>query len=69
VIGENGNAAFGHGLDAFLEVFGLLQPHLFGELVLCRRKHAIGDVAAQGGAGGDKPERRVFGESMVLGYF
>src|SRR6202140_2854976 len=58
------DAAFGGGLDAFLEVFGGAQPGLFGELVIGRGHHAVGEAGAHGGAGCEQAERRALGDFL-----
>src|SRR6185437_10672562 len=51
---------FGGGFDAFLEILGDAQLVLLDQFVVGRGQHAVGEIAAHGGAGRDQAERRAF---------
>jgi hypothetical protein len=57
--GEVGDAALGHGLDAFLEVVGQAQASLLGKFVLGRHPDAIGEIGPHGRSPRDQAERCV----------
>ena len=58
------DAAFGGGLDAFLEILGGAQLVLLDQFVVGGGEHAVGEAGAHGGAGGDQAERRAFGDLL-----
>src|SRR6266852_2187656 len=57
--GEIRNAPLGHGFHALLEIVGLAQPALLGELVLGRLGDAFGKPGAQRRPRREHAERRV----------
>src|SRR5260370_2824594 len=57
--GEIRNAPLGHGFHALLEIVGLAQPALLGELVLGRLGDAVGKPRTQRRARREYAERRV----------